>query len=190
MRRFTFLFLIGLLPTPVSVSAPAEDLGPSASPPETTRAAVAPMPTKSDTTLLTGSGLNTNPWPINRPVPGGVMRKLPGHRDWIFVRGVPDAGIQQLGPRQQADLLRRHGSELRDIEIAVLDSLTLHKLARLHIATMCAPPCTLQARVLYRELPKLQRDSLVFWGLGERKTTSPEGSKLPPPSPHPADPRK
>lgn len=190
MRYLRCMLLGALLAAGFVKSAHAGDSGSPPAPPETSRAAVASIPASTDTSMLTGSGLNTKSWPIDRPVPGGVMRKLPGRRDWIFVRAMPDAEMRQLGQRQEAELLRLHGSEPRDIEIAVLDSLTLRKLARFHIPATCAPPCTLQARVIYRELPKLQRDSLVFWGLGERKVTSQPGSKVPPPAPHPASPRK
>jgi len=134
------------------------------------QAATAPVSAAEDTSMLTGSGVNTKAWPIDRPVPGGVMRKLPGHRDWVFVRAMSDAEMAQRASQRQTELLRQHGSEPRDIEIAIPDSLTLHKLVRFQITATCAPPCTLQARVLYRELPRLQRDSLFFWGLGERKT--------------------
>jgi hypothetical protein len=140
--------------------------------------------------MLTGSGLNSTQWPIDKVTPRGVMRKLPGTREWVAVRGLSNAQRQQLGKAREEELLRLHGNEPRNIEIAIPDSVALRKLQRFGITDGCAPPCTLATRVLYRELPRLQRDSLVFWGLGKRITVPPASKAAPPPAPHSASPRQ
>jgi hypothetical protein len=99
---------------------------------------VAPIPVSQDTSMLTGSGLNTKPWPIDRAVSGGVMRKVPGRRDWEFIRGVPDAQITRASKNTQAELLRLHGNEPRDIQIAIPDSAAMRKLSRFGITATCA----------------------------------------------------
>lgn len=187
MRRMTIGSILVLLALTPLVAAGDSDRKPAA--PESSHRAVAPIPASSDTSMVTGSGLNTKSWPIDRAVSGGVLRKLPGHRDWMFVHAVSDAQMQQIGRQQQAELLRDHGSEPRDVEIAIPDSFALRKLARFHIPANCAPPCTLQARVLYRELPRLRGDSLFFWGLGEHKAAAQPSNNTSPPAPHAATPR-
>src|ERR1051326_3399250 len=54
--------------------------------------AIAPIPTPEapDTSTLAGTGLNQRPWPVDRPVAGGAMRKDPGSREWHFVRAMSD----------------------------------------------------------------------------------------------------
>ena len=142
--------------------------------------------------MLTGSGVNTKSWPIDRPVQGGVMRKLPGSSEWTFVRGLTDAQMRRLGKTRQDELLRLHGGEPRDVEIVIPDSSALRKLVRFGVMSGCAPPCTLAARLLYRQLPQLASDSMMFWGKGDRKSTTPgtrqrplppDAGRTPPPRP-------
>lgn len=168
MHNLAAGILIALLMAGLWAEASADKSTSGGAAPESAQASVAPIPSNSDTSMVTGAGLNTKSWPIDRPVQGGVMRKLPGRRDWIFVRAIPEAEMQRLGQQQQIDLLKLHGSEPRDIELVIPDSLALRRLPRFGIASSCAPPCTLQVRVLYRQLPRLLADSLVFWGSGDR----------------------
>lgn len=147
---------------------------PSSSPaPNSGNVTIAPLPAVLDTSMLTGSGLNTTPWPIDKVMPGGVMRKRPGTREWVPVSGLSDEQTQRSGKAREAELLRLHGSELRNIEIAIPDSIALHKLVRFGITDSCAPPCTLATRVLYRQLPQLASDSLRFWGKVARRPLPP-----------------
>lgn len=139
----------------------------------------APLPAASDTSMLSGNGLNTTLWPIDKVTPGGVVRKLPGTREWVLVRGLSDTQMQQLGKAREEELLRLHGSEPRNLEIAIPDSAALRKLMRFGITDSCAPPCTLATRVLYRQLPQLAGDSLRFWGKGDRKPVPPGARQRP-----------
>lgn len=170
--RYVFVpsFLV-LLPSFGSV-AQAEDSG-RATATDGGRTSASPVATGVDTSMLTGSGLNTKPWPIDRPAPGGVIRKLPGHRDWEFVRAMSDGEMRRTELDRQVELLREHGNEPRDIELLILDSLALRKLPRFEILASCVPPCTLRVRVLYRQLPLLQQDSLVISGLADRSPITP-----------------
>ncbi len=134
----------------------------------------------ADTSMLTGSGLNTKSGPILRPVPGGYERKDPGSREWRFIAGVSDQQMRERTIQRKEELIRRHGDEPRDIVIEVRDSTDAAALRRLNLPTCSTPPCTVAVRVLYRQLPDISRAGLRYWSQGERRPPPPaEGGAIP-----------
>jgi len=171
LRVLSLLALVGLAQV---ITQSSNAASPPAKPaPDRGRVTAPPRPAAENTSAPTGNELNTTSWPIDQPVHGGVMRKLPGHRDWVFVPGLTDAQMRQLGKTREVELLRLHGSEPREVEIAVPDSSVLRKMARLGLSQGCPPPCTLATRVLYRQLPQFASESLLFWCKGDRSNSAP-----------------
>ena len=129
---------------------------------------VAALPTVDgpDTSALNGSGLNTRSWPIDQPVPGGVMRKDPGSSAWRFVKAISDAELKQAHEKYLADMVAKHGDEPRDVMIEVNDTADVARLRSLGIAPPQAVPSTLAVRLLYRQLPDLRESGLLYWGRG------------------------
>ncbi len=130
----------------------------------------------ADTSMLTGSGFNTQSGPILRPVPGGYERKDLGSREWRFVAGLSDQQMRERTVQRKEELIRRHGDEPRDIVIEVRDSTDLAALQRLNLPTCPVPPCTVTVRVLYRQLPDIGRAGLRYWSQGERRPPPPAES--------------
>src|ERR1041384_7035386 len=87
--------------------------------------AIAPFPTPEapDTATLAGTGLNQRPWPVDRPLAGGAMRKDPGSREWHFVRAMSDEEMRTAHQRYLEEMVAKHGNEPRDIMVQVNDSL-------------------------------------------------------------------
>ena len=129
--------------------------------------------TATDTSMMRGSGLNTREGPILRPVDGGYLRKDPGTREWIFVAGQSDAQMRDRASRRQAELVRKHGDEFREIVIDVRDASDVTKLQNLNLPACEAVPCTVAVRVLYRQLVDITRVGLRYWSRGERPPTHP-----------------
>jgi len=170
MRSILTLLVSALVGVLIVSTSPAE---PKRTPaPDSARTAVARMPAADDTSMLTGSGLNAKSWAIDRPVPGGVMRKDPGTRTWYFVKALSDAEMRVERERQLQDLLAKHGHEPRDVVIDVPDTTVARKLAALKIEAKSTPPCTLVTTVLYRQLPELQKQGILFWENGSPRPGS------------------
>lgn len=128
-----------------------------------------PLPAIPDTTMLTGSGLNTTGGPIDRVDRGGVWRKERGSRSWFFVPNMPTSDGRAGYERHLQELIRLHGNEFRDIVIAVEDTGDVATLRPFEITVEQSLPCTLAVRVLYRQLPEMKKAKLLFWDARDRR---------------------
>ena len=132
-----------------------------------TRRESATQAAEQDTSMLTGNGLNTTKGPFFKPAAGGAMRKDPGSRSWTFVKALSNEEMKLEHERHLQELVAKFGNEPRDIVIELKDTTDVGKLRAFKIEPPAAPPCTLQVRVLYRQLPELKKAGLKFWGKGD-----------------------
>src|SRR5438552_1448734 len=137
--------------------------------------AVTPARAATDTSMLTGSGLNTKSWAIDKVAPGGVLRKDPGSRTRYFVKGLTDVEMKQQYERYLKEMLAKHGNELRDVVIAVRDSIDVLRLRQFKLAVTPTLPCTITARIPYKHAYSMRKQGIVLWGKGDRRPDEKRG---------------
>lgn len=115
------LLVLGAAATSVTAAERTPAHGPSS-----------PAPAVEDTSVMTGSGLNTLGGPITKKTPEGLFLKEPGSRTWTLFRPPTLAERRAQREQERQESVARRGHLPMDLVIGVDDTTIatrLHELA-------------------------------------------------------------